>query len=227
MRNLLIFLFCILSFSAYAQVLDRPNVGISSHESIELEKIEYSGGRTMLYLTVENKRLGGRFCINEDTYLKNSLGEGEYRLIESANIPVCPETYRFRSIGETRSFVLHFPQVDDSIRYLDLVENCEDDCLTMKYICLDEEINRRINEGLDLYAAGQPDQALAHFEGIMADRNDNYSPVFGTLYMYLIMVSYDMGSSEDLKQWYNALRSSSVINRDEIIEVLKEEDLVR
>jgi hypothetical protein len=227
MRTILIILLFVCPVSTGAQVLDKPNVGLSSHEYIELDRIEFTGGRTLLYLTIENKRLAGRFCISEDTWLKNSLGDSEYRLIESANIPVCPETYRFRSIGEKRSFVLHFPQADEPVRYFDLVEHCEDDCLTMKYICLDPEINRRINEGLDLYAAGRPDQALAHFEGILADRNDNYSPVFGTLYLYLMMVSFDMGSSKDLRYWYDELKSSSVVNREEILEVIKEEGLVR
>ncbi|GAH72886.1 unnamed protein product, partial [marine sediment metagenome] len=211
-----------------AQVLEKPNFGMSSHPTLELDKIEFTGVRTLLYFSIVNKRLGGTFCIDRNTCLRNSLGQEEYQLIEMANIPACPESYRFRSIGETLSFILHFPEISEEIKYIDLVEDCEDACVSVKYISLDAEINRRINEGFTLYEAGRLDQALAHFEGIMNDKSDNYYPVFGTLYLYLItVISYDLRNSEELKRWYNELKSSSVINRDEIIKSAREEGLVR
>jgi len=227
MRALVIFLFCHIPLLTSSQTLDIPNVGLSSHPALELDKIEFTGGRTLLFFTIENKRLGGSFCLNENTFLKNSTGEEQYKLLEMGNLPVCPEYYRFKSIGERRSFVMHFPEISREIRYLNMVEDCEDDCVRLKYICLDAEINRRINEGLSLYEAGRADQASAHFQSILNEKNDNYSPVFGTLYLYLITLSFDLADSKELKRWYNELKSSAVINRDEIIKEVKEEGLVR
>ncbi len=227
MRIFLVFFVCLVPVIASSQTLDKPNVGLSSHETLELDKIEFTGGRTLLYFTFENKRLGGRFCISENTFLTNSLGEERYKLLEMGNLPACPETYRFKSIGERRSFVMHFPEISGDIRFLNLVEDCEGDCISLKYICLDAEINRQIGEGLSLYEAGRPEEALSHFKRILNDRNDNYSPVFGTLYLYLITLSYDLADSQELKRWYNELKSSSVVNRDEVIKEVREEGLVR
>jgi len=227
MQKIVLLLSFLFPLAVSSQVLERPNVGLSSHEALELDRIEHTGGRTLLYLTIENNRLGGGFCMNTNTFLRNSLGEQEYKLIEMGNLPACPDRYRFRSIGEKRSFVLHFSAIARDIQYLDLVEECGDACVSLKYICLDTEINRRINEGLTLYRASRPYQALKHFQAILEEKNDNYSPVFGTLYLYLITVSFDMGDSKELRRWYDELKSSSVVNRDEIIKAVREEELVR
>ena len=62
-------------------------------------------------------------------------------------IPACPDQHRFKSIGEVLDFSLVFPAIPDEVKYIDLREGCDDACVSVKYILLDEEMNNRINEG--------------------------------------------------------------------------------
>ena len=108
-------------------------------------------------------------------------------------IPACPDQHRFKSIGEVLDFSLVFPAIPDEIKYIDLLEGCEDACVSVKYILLDEEMNNRINEGFNLYELGRLAASLQVFEDIMEAEYDNYSPVFGTLYLYMMSIQLRTG----------------------------------
>ena len=46
---------------------------------------------------------------------------------------------------------------------------------------------------------------------------DNYSPVFGTLYLYMMSIHYELGQSKEIRRIFNELKESSIIGRDEFI----------
>jgi tetratricopeptide (TPR) repeat protein len=97
----------------------------------------------------------------------------------------------------------------------------------MKYILLDRVMNDLINQGFSLYNSGRYRQALQYFEDILVRKSDNTSPVFGSIYFYLMTISYQLGDSAGLKRFYNELKSSSIINKDDIIAMARSEGLVR
>jgi hypothetical protein len=225
--RILILASLLIPVEIFSQVIEHPNYSLSSHPTLTLDKIEFAEGRTMLYFTITNEKLGGSFCIDSASYLKNSLGDDVYLMTGIGNLPACPETYRFRSIGESRTFVLYFPEINRDLRYIDFVEPCDDACISMRYILLDANMNGAINKGFSLYDTGKYRLALQHFEDILAKESDNYSPVFGSIYLYLMTISYDLGDSGDVKRFYNDLKSSSIINKDDIIEVARNEGIIR
>ena len=217
----------LMIMNAVTQVYERPNFALSSHPTLEVSSIEKWSDQTVVYISIRNERISGSFCIDPETYLLNSMGKEEYRLVNMENIPACPEEYLFKSIGESLQFSLIFPPLPDDVNYVDLHEKCGEGCVELKYILLDEELNERINNGFDLYELGRLKASLQAFEDIMTDGYDNYSPVYGTIYLYLMSIHYEMGSSKELRRVYTELRESSVIGRDEIIETARETGLVR
>ena len=210
-----------------SQVYEQPNFALSSHPTLEVTSIEKWTDRTVVNISVQNQNISGSFCIDPDTYLVNSLGKDEYRLVSMDGIPACPEEYRFNSVGEILGFSLVFPALADDVIYVDLLERCENACVSLKYILLDKALNERINEGFQLFELGRPNASLQVFEDIMAEDFDNYSPVYGTIYLYIMSIHYELGNSRELRRVFNELNESSIIGRDEFIEAAKDMGLVR
>jgi hypothetical protein len=181
----------------------------------------------VLNLTLKNERYGGTFCIDSSTVLRNSLDGKEFGLISMEGIPACPDTYRFKSIGESISLSLTFPPVPDEVKYIDLIEQCEENCISIKYILLDEELNSRLGEGIQLYELGRPEASLRVFEDILDTSYDGKSPVFGTVYLYLVAIHYELGSAKDARRVFGELRESEIIGREDFIETARETGIIR
>jgi hypothetical protein len=229
MRTVFYILLLMVGFQVrlVAQVFDKPSFSLSSHPTLEIMSIEKWEDQTVVNIRVKNQRISGRFCFDKETFLVNSLGSEEWKLTSMDGIPACPDQYRFKSIGEVLDFSLVFPAIPDEVKYIDLREGCEDDCVSVKYILLDEEMNNRINEGFNLYEIGRLSASLQVFEDIMESGFDNYSPVFGTLYLYMMSIHYELGQSKEIRRIFNELKESSVIGRDEFIETARDTGLVR
>ncbi|MCK4853790.1 MAG: hypothetical protein KAT31_06005 [Bacteroidales bacterium] len=210
-----------------AQVFDKPCFSLSSHPTLEIMSIEKWEDQTVVNIRVKNQRISGSFCFDKETFIVNSLGSEEWKLTSMDGIPACPDQHRFKSIGEVLDFSLVFPEIPDEVKYIDLREGCEDACVSVKYILLDEEMNDRINEGFILYEIGRLSASLQVFEDIMEAGFDNYSPVFGTLYLYMMSIHYELGQSKEVKRIFNELKESSVIGKDEFIETARDTGLVR
>jgi len=217
----------LLATGLYAQVYDQPIYSLTSHPTLDIISVERWEDQMVLTLTLKNERYSGSFCLDSNTVLRNSLGEDEYKLVSMEGISACPDLYRFKSIGERITIVLEFPAIPDDVQYIDLVENCEENCLDIKYILLDEELNTTLNQGIRLYELGKSKAALQVFEDIMRTEYDGFSPVFGTVYLYLISIHYELGSSKDARRVFQELRESSIVGRDEFVETARDTGIVR
>jgi hypothetical protein len=224
---LLFFLVIFFQFKVYSQVYERPNFSFSSHETMDLERIEVDASQTRVYFSILNRKLGGTFCIDTSTYIKNSLGSEKYKLIESIGVPDCPDVHKFSIVGKKLGFILVFPPLSRDVRYIDIIENCTDACISIRYILLDTVINERINEALNLYESRKPEESLAIFEELLLSRNDYKSPVFGSVYLYMMSINYELGQSKEIRRLYNELEKSSIINKEEILEEARYQELVR
>lgn len=229
MKTVFYILLLMMVFQArlLAQVFEKPSFSLTSHPTLEIASIEKWEDQTVLNIRVKNQRLSGSFCFDMKSYIVNSLGTEEWKLTAMDGIPACPDQHRFKSIGEVLDFSLVFPAIPDEVKYIDLREGCEDACVSVKYILLDEEMNKRINEGFNLYEIGRLSASLQVFEDIMETGYDNYSPVFGTLYLYMMSIHYELGQSKEIKRIFNELKESSIIGRDEFIETARDTGLVR
>jgi hypothetical protein len=210
-----------------AQIYEYPSFSLTSHPTLELMSIEKWEDQTVVNIRVKNERISGSFCFDKESFLQHSLGTEEWKLVSLKGIPACPEQHRFRSIGEVLDFSLVFPALPDEVKYIDLVESCEDACVSVRYILLDEEMNSRINEGYKLYETGRLSASLQVFENIMESSYDDYSPVFGTLYLYMMSIHYELGQSRDVRRIFHELKESAIMGRDEFIETARANGLVR
>ena len=223
----LLLLTAILPSYMQAQVYDQPSFSLTSHPTLEIMSVERWEDQTVVNIRVKNQRLSGSFCFDKESFLLNSLGTEAWKLTSMEGIPACPDQHRFRSIGEVLDFSLVFPAIPDEIQYIDLVEKCEDACVSVKYILLDERMNHKIREGFELYEAGRPVAALKVFEDIMESGYDNYSPVFGTLFLYMISIHNELGQSKEARRIFNELKESAIVGREEFINTARDTGLVR
>ncbi|MFC2115540.1 hypothetical protein ACFLTU_03650 [Bacteroidota bacterium] len=229
MRSLSIICVAIIlfSFQGIAQIFEQPIYSLTSHPTLDIISVERWEDQMVLNLSLKNERYSGSFCIDPNTVLKNSLGDDEYKLLSMDGIPSCPDTYRFKSVGERIAFSLIFQAVPDEVTYIDLLENCDENCVSLKYILLDEDLNSRLVQGIRLYELGKPQASLQVFEDIMSTEYDGLSPVFGTVYLYLISIHYELGSSKDARRVYQDLQESNIFGKEEFIETAKETGIVR
>jgi hypothetical protein len=223
----LIFLQLSLLFNVHAQVYQRPNFSFSTHETLELESIEIDDNQTRIYLSILNRKIGASFCVDTNTYIRNSFGKEEYKLSESIGVPDCPDVHKFSVVGKKLSFILVFPPVSKELKYIDIIENCQDACFSIRYVLLDNELNEIINQGLTLYESRKMTESLKVFEELMLSRNDNVSPVFGTVYLYMMSINYELGQSKEIRRLYDELQQSSIINKEEILEEVRYQELIR
>jgi hypothetical protein len=224
---LLVLLQFLLLFPVHAQVYQRPNFSFSSHETLELQSIEVNDSLTRVYMSILSRKLGGTFCVDTNTYIRNSLGTEEYKLIESMGVPDCPEVHKFSIIGKKLNFILVFPAISKDLKYINIIEECPETCISIRYILLDNEINNRINQAFDLYEKRKMEESLKIFKDLMLSYNDNISPVFGTIYLYMISINYELGDSKEIHRLYDELQQSSIINREEILEEVRYQELIR
>ena len=229
LRTLVIFflLQILLLFHVHSQVYQRPNFSFSSHETLELESIEVDDSATRVYMSILSRKIGGSFCVDKNTYIRNSLGTEEYKLIESMGVPDCPDVHKFSIVGKKLSFILVFPPISADLKYINIIEECPDACISLRYILLDNQINDLINQAFDLYERRKMEESLAIFEDLMSSYNDNKSPVFGTIYLYMISINYELGQSKEIRRLYDELQQSSIINKEEILEEVRYQELIR
>ncbi len=214
------------SSTSFSQVFEKPNFSFSSHPTLEIDRVELKSDRTLVYMAITNKRVGSSFCVDTNTYILNSLDDEEFLMIQSMGIPDCPNVHEFQAIGEKISFILVFPPIPDDMKYIDIIEDCPDACFSFKYVLLDAELNQKINQGMLLYEYGKLNEALKHFEDLMTVHNDFMSPVFGTVYLYLMSINYELGDMDEVERLYEELQYSSILNKEEIIEAAKFEGIV-
>lgn len=218
-------IFLALSFIANAQVYENPISGKQSHPEMEITKIEITDINTIISLKVTNKRnKGGWFCADKNIYITNSKGTEIYELISSENIPVCPNQYEFKKAGEILEFQLTFPKISDQIKFIDLIENCNNACFSFHGIILDNDLNEKIiifETAFDLYQKNQFNEAIPYFEKVLEGNIPAESQIFGLSYYYLIIVNNKLDNKQKVNYWLDLLLKSSLSDKETFLKELK------
>ena len=127
---LIVWLIVMYKTPAHSQTIDKPNIALKSHETLEILKIEITSKATLIWLSVENRRdQGGNFCADKNISLIYPGGSRQ-KLTRANNIPVCPGSYIFKSIGEKLQFTLEFPPIMPGTKWMDLIEDCSENCFS-------------------------------------------------------------------------------------------------
>ncbi len=206
--SMIIFLFTGL-VSGIPQTVLHPNIALKSHSTLDITKVVMSEKKTDIYLNIENRITGGNFCADKNIYMIYPDGTREH-LISSSGIPVCPDTYNFKSVGEKLDFVLTFPYLREGVGSINLIEDCPDNCFSLYGIVLNDNLNREIDQAFSLAENDEPAKALVSFAGI-AGENGNVNPgAAGLLYLNIVQLYRTTGNSVKAAEWYKKLESSGL-----------------
>ena len=209
MKNLypiIIFLFVILK-PAFSQTVEKPNYALKNHETLEVLKVEVNQENTVVYLSIENKIADGTFCADKNIYIISQDGE-RLKLIESSGIPVCPESYKFKYPGEKLSFTLAFPPIKADVKWIDIIEDCNDNCFWFYGITLDNELNMKLDEAFNQASKGKPEENMTLFSTILQDIDNQNLGIEGLLYINIINAAVENADEVNARVWYKRLASS-------------------
>jgi hypothetical protein len=196
------------NFGAISQSVTKPNYGLKSHETLEVSKIETSAEKTIVHLIIENRIDKGNFCADKNIYLIDPSGT-KMKLLKASGIPACPDSYKFKSIGEKLNFILTFPPLKTDVVCVDLIEECYESCFSFYGLVLDKKLNKELDEAFSLAESGQQYTALERFIKL-ADNNINIVGIEPLLYFNIIKLSVQTGNKVQAGDWYRKLDSKSL-----------------
>jgi len=227
MKTSSIIILCILAFTFHlnAQVYNKPIAGKQSHPELEITKIEINQTETVVSLKITNKLSnGGWFCADKNIYIKDTKGTKTLNLIKSENIPTCPDQFEFSYSGQTLEFKLFFPPIPKEIRFIDLIEDCNNECFSFNGIILDNLHNENIRTfetGFDMYQNKNLEEAISHFEKVASNKSTVESHIYGLSYYYLILIYHDQGNYDQQNKFLNLLLDSEIEDKETFIKELE------
>lgn len=201
----------------FAQQITSPNFALASHP-MKVVKIETINNQTVIELSIENQSESGTFCADKNIYIQDLKNNKKYKLIKSSGIPVCPANYIFTFVGEVLTFQLFFPKLSADVKYINLVEDCDQYCFSIKGIVFNEEMNKDINLGYEYYYQGKLDFALHAFK-LSVENNTDYP--FALNHFNIIQILAEKYDFESAKKWYHKIVNSNFQDKDELISRLK------
>ncbi len=207
-----------------AQTVAFPNYSLKSHETLVIQKIELKDDATILYMSIENRIEGGTFCADKNIYILYPDGK-KSRLVSSSGIPVCPDAYKFRTPGEKLEFVLTFSPLKTGTKWIDLIEDCNDNCFSFYGILLDNALNERINEAFALADKKEFPKALNAFTTILENLDKSYSGIEGLLYINIIKLAIETGDDRKAQEMYSKLRLSDAPRLSSYLKFLNEQGI--
>jgi hypothetical protein len=105
-------------------------------------------------------------------------------------------------------------------KFINIIEDCNQNCFSIKGIVTDIDINKEINLGYDNYAAGKADLALAIFKQF-PKKYPEYP--YGIIYFNIIHICAETKDFISAKTWYKQLLNSKVLDKNEVISRLKQQ----
>ena len=225
-RNISVIIILSLLFTGYSwsQSFIQPNSGQKWPETLVINKVEATSKATTFFLTVENRIAGGAFCADKHIYLSYPDGTRS-KLISSNGIPVCPDSYKFKAIGEKLDFTLTFPPLKQGVMWVDLIEDCPDNCFYFYGVTLDNGLNQRINNAFSLAENDENVKALISFIDILTETDSRNLGAEGLLYINIINLVRESGSTAQASDWYKKLKSSGAPRLSGYIKYLNDQGI--
>jgi hypothetical protein len=205
-----VLLFLITNFTVlFSQTFTVPAVGLKSHQTMEVLRIELSPEKTVVLLSIENRIKGGTFCADRNIYIVQPDGS-RLKLQKASGIPQCPDSHKFSREGEVLEFSLTFGSLKPGTGWIDIVEECGQDCFSVYGILLNESFSRRIDDALFYVNKGQTDSAIGLYRKMIQDAGDNEAGIVGSLYTDLISLLVSKGYGASAAETYRKLVSLDI-----------------
>jgi len=220
-RQLLILFGLSVLITGYSQTIIKPNYGLKSHETLEIKRIEITSEATSFYMSVENRIQGGSFCADKNIFIIYPDAT-KSKLVSSSGIPVCPDIYKFRAPGEKLDFVLVFPPLKAGTRWIDLIEECNDNCFSFYGVTLDSVLNKRLDEVFSTASKGKPEDNIILFKSVLDSISDRNLGIEGSLYVNIIEAAREDADNINARVWYKRLASSNAPRLSDYIKYLND-----
>lgn len=212
-------------FTGYSQTSLKPNYALKSHQTLEISKLETTTQKTIIFLTVENRINEGYFCADKNIFIIYPDGTRS-KLISSKGIPVCPDTYKFKTIGEKLDFELTFSPLKKDTKWIDLVEDCKENCFSFYGVCLNSDLNKKIDDASVLAENKEPSKALMSFINIAGSIDSKNSGIEGLIYMNIIKMAKETGNIPKAAEWYKKLKSPAIPRSELFIKHLNSQGII-
>ena len=227
MKNLITF-FNLINFiiiNGFSQTIIKPNYALKSHETLEISEIEITAQKTVIFLSVENMITGGYFCADKNIFILYPDGTRS-KLTASKGIPVCPDSYKFKTIGEKLNFELTFPPLKPGTQWIDLIEDCSENCFSFYGICLNSDLNRKIDDASVLAEKDDPAEALMNFIKIAGTIDNKNSGIEGLIYINIIKLAKETNNIQKASEWYTKLKLSGMSRNELYIKHLNSQGII-
>jgi len=208
-----------------SQTIELPNYAMKSHETLEIKKIVTNDKVTTFWMSIENRIQGGAFCADRNIYLVYPDGSRS-KIISSNGIPVCPDSYKFKSPGERLDFLLVFPALKSGTEWVDLVEDCSDNCFSFFGLVTDNSLNNKIEEAFALAEKNEPAGAMVGFVRIADGSAKMNSGITPLLYINIVKLARETGNTVRAAEWYQKLKLSGIKDHDRYIKFLNMQGII-
>jgi hypothetical protein len=223
--SLIICISIICTIQVHSQTIEKPNCALKSHETLLIIKIETTAKSTLIWFSVENRRSeGGSFCADKKIYILYPDGT-KLNLRRAKNIPVCPQSYIFKTVGEKLQFSLEFPPLEAGVKWIDIIEDCTSNCFWFYGVTLDNELNSKLDKAFDLAAKGQPSDNISLFKGILDDIDNQNLGIEGLLYINIINAAHQDADKVNMSVWYKRMASSHAPRLDQYLKYLNDKGI--
>jgi (2Fe-2S) ferredoxin len=216
--------FLLLSDFSFSQIFIHPNFGLKSHETLVIEKVELTSIAATFFLSIENRIPNGSFCADKNIFIVYPDGTRS-KLVSSENIPVCPDTHKFKDPGEKLDFTLTFPPLKPGTEWIDLIEDCSDNCFSFYGVTLDNDLNGKIDDAFLLSGNDEPVKAMLSFIDITEAVDKKNLGIEGFLYMNIIRLEKQNGNEVKAAQWYTRMKSSGAPRLQQYIKYLNDQGI--
>ena len=201
--------FCTGVLNSFSQTFNLPAIGLKSHQTLEVLRVDATPDKTVIHLSVENRINDGTFCADKNIFIVYPDGS-EVKLERASGIPQCPDNHKFKSVGEKLSFTLAFPSLKQGTGWIDLVEECNENCFSIYGLLLNNELSEKIDEAVNHIEKGQIDSAIGLYEKLIENTETSGSGISGSLYSDLISLLVSKGYTASASMWYKKLISSDI-----------------
>ena len=215
----------IILTNIFSQTFIQPNIGLKSHETLEIAKIDLTVQKTLIFLSVENRIADGYFCADKNIFILYPDGTRS-KLTTSKGIPVCPDSYKFKTIGEKLNFELTFPPLKPGTQWIDLIEDCSDNCFSFFGVCLNTNLNKRIDEASVLAENEKPAEALMDFIKIAGTIDSKNSGIEGLIFIDIIKLAKETNNMQKASEWYSKLKLSAIPRNELYIKHLNSQGII-
>jgi hypothetical protein len=128
--------------------------------------------------------------------------------------------------GERLDFLLVFPALKPGTEWVDLVENCSDNCFSFYGLVIDNALNSKIDDAFTLAEKNEPAGAMVAFIKIAEESGKVNSGIAPLLYFNIIKLARETGNSVKAAEWYNRLKTSGAPWADRYIKFLNSQGIV-